>query len=193
MGSVAACRKVFVTMWHDWKGLNPGFGFRKSHASIVSLPLPQALKSFVFLTTLHQGWKGKDYWKAQSASYLQMCWHQLILQNLAYAKLMWFICAHMYVFVCDITYPESSRCRRRDARHSLNAPHRISLLLVNTTPFLHWVEKYRLCSDQACWARLIEGRLSFGRHWNILRIFTVIRNRKLQPTNFIYSLLDRFG
>lgn len=44
------------------------------------------------------------------------------------------LCQLMCMFVgCDIIYPECSRCGRQDAGHSLNAPHRISLLLVNTT------------------------------------------------------------
>lgn len=80
--------------------------------------------------------------------------HQALM--LAWCDLCRLIC--MFFCACDIIRPECSQCMRRDARHSSSAPHRISLLLVNTTPFLHWVEKYRaLCADTAWPSRLCGG------------------------------------
>lgn len=126
MGSVAACRRVFVSMCDQWNGLR----IRRSHAKFLPLAL-ESLNEGLCSST------GPTSSSVCSSTITGRCWRQHVRLLLPVFSFL----------ACDIIHSECGQCRRTDVRHSSNTPHRISLLPVNTTSSLCWVEKYPLYSD----------------------------------------------
>lgn len=183
-------------MTEQGRGLNPGCPM----LALATGPKTSQV-GFMFLVQLHQwGWGGKkgqlnmNLWKMQVAVlavgreyWLSSFYQALVLASCDLCSDVWFFCAR------DIIHPECSQCMRWDARHSSSAPHRISLLLVNTTPFLHWVEKYRaparprrLCGgfEVVCLQLFIEKHGRLADVWN--RVVLI----KVCVTHFCFVLLS---
>lgn len=148
-----------------------GQGLDSGCPMLAFVPGPEISEAkFVFLTTLHQCWKGEDYRTSQSASCLQICWYQLVLQILAAhmrQPYVIFVCSYV-CFLC-VTSPTqravSVEDRMPDIPWMLHTGSRFCLWTQPRTS-IEWKNTDSVQTKHAEWSSTwIEGRLTFGYHW----------------------------
>lgn len=109
MWPVAACRRVFVSVGHQWEA----FRFGRSHAKLL-LPAPEPQQQ-------------DCVWPPGCSLPALVLPAAALTAGPGPAPLDVFVSC-----LCDIIHTEYGQCWRPDARHSSSAPHRILLLPVNT-------------------------------------------------------------